>query len=117
MKSFLLFESLYTYQTKLHASYIPGSDIGINDKNMEEGQNSVYRLAGHHFEVVHSLDIERALRTELDLNSSTEEPLSTGVVPFLKVLEIYNSNIMSEKKYTWIYQRTKIPGGTLSTWP
>ena len=84
---------------------------------MEEGQNSVYRLAGHHFEVVHSLDIERALRTELDLNSSTEEPLSTGVVPFLKVLEIYNSNIMSEKKYTWIYQRTKIPGGTLSTWP
>ena len=53
---------------------------------MEEGQNSVYRLAGHHFEVVHSLDIVRALRTELDLNSSTEEPLSTGVVPFLKVL-------------------------------
>ena len=55
---------------------------------MEEGQNSVYRLAGHHFEVVHSLDIERALKTELDLNSSTEEPLSTGVVPFLEVLEI-----------------------------
>ena len=91
MKSFLLFESLYTYQTKLHASYIPGSDIGINDKNMGEGQNSVYRLAGHHFELVHSLDIERALRTELDLNFSTEEPLST------EVLEIYNLNIMSGK--------------------
>ena len=115
MKSFLLFESLYTYQTKLHASYIPGSDIGINDKNMEEGQNSVYRLAGHHFEVVHSLDIERALRTELDLNSSTEEPLNTGVVPFLKVLELYIQT--SGKKYTWIYQKTNIPGGTLSTWP
>ena len=53
---------------------------------MEEGQNSVYRFVGHHFEVVHCLDIERALKTELDLNSSTEEPLSTGVVPFLKGL-------------------------------
>ena len=84
---------------------------------MEEGQNSVHRLAGQHFEVVHSLDIVRALRTELDLSSSTEEPLSTGVVPFLEVLDIYHSNIMSGKRYTWIYQRTKIPGGTLSTWP
>ena len=84
---------------------------------MEEGQNSVHRLAGHHFELVHSLDIERALRTELDQNSSTEEPLSTGVVPFLEVLDIYHSNIMSGKKYTWIYQKTNIPGGTLSTWP
>ena len=75
---------------------------------MEEGQNSVYRLAGHHFEVVHSLDIERALRTELDLNSSTEEPLNTGVVPFLKVIELYIQTSgkkihmdLSENKYTW----------------
>ena len=76
-----------------HAAYITGSDIRltINEQNMEGEQDSVCRAVVHNFEVAQNLDVERALTTELDLNSSTEDPLSTGVVPFLKVLKIYIS--------------------------
>ena len=88
---------LHFSSTKLnhmsHAAYITGSDIRltINEQNMEGEQDSVCRAVVHNFEVAQNLDVERALTTELDLNSSTEDPLSTGVVPFLKVLKIYIS--------------------------
>ena len=62
---------------------------------MEGEQDSVCRAVVHNFEVAQNKDVERALATELDLNSSTEDPLSTGVVPFLKVLKIYKN------KHTW----------------